>query len=580
MHVITAIIILGISAVCLVSAIPKFEGFVVTTTDSNAPNVKQVRAVRNGVMALQTQEIKSASDITSTTETTNGKTLVRITYRDFNVIESCDITHGRIKIRKFYRRFLKNAPLGPAVMRKFDRKKEAGNVTSDNEKGNAIDAVISRAIKVFSTSTHTWNRTLIVEYGPLTNHQSKLHHCRKWRKQNVTKGQNGISNQNNEDELADDENDDDEVENNGEVRSKRNVVEGFVAIQPEKYGTSEVRAVRNGKLTLQTKVAREEGNVIITETTNGNAIVKMIYKEPDVLEDCEISWGQFKLRKFYRRFLGDKPLGPAVIRATAHHRKGEDRNVTLSEQREYVTAAYRPGDGQNITRLELKKQVVNVIKNRALKALRDSAQPWNNELIHEYGPMTNFRKQIQRCRAWREKHGVTEEAANTVEDSELDELDEGNDNSSNVDVKLEQKENTKRKRVKKDTFIYFDTKWCGMGASATDEADIGKESEADKCCREHDQCPYHIASFTTKYGLFNYRLTTVSLCDCDFRFRTCLRNWNTDTADKIGNIFFNVVATPCFRFKYENVCVERTWYGKCLRHERQPKAVMHNSLSY
>uniref|UniRef100_A0A8D2M9W9 Phospholipase A2-like central domain-containing protein n=1 Tax=Zonotrichia albicollis TaxID=44394 RepID=A0A8D2M9W9_ZONAL len=39
----------------------------------------------------------------------------------------------------------------------------------------------------------------------------------------------------------------------------------------------------------------------------------------------------------------------------------------------------------------------------------------------------------------------------------------------------------------------------------------------DRCCREHDQCWAQITALQFNYGIRNYRLHTVSHCDCDTR---------------------------------------------------------------
>uniref|UniRef100_A0A8B9MVK5 Phospholipase A2-like central domain-containing protein n=1 Tax=Accipiter nisus TaxID=211598 RepID=A0A8B9MVK5_9AVES len=41
----------------------------------------------------------------------------------------------------------------------------------------------------------------------------------------------------------------------------------------------------------------------------------------------------------------------------------------------------------------------------------------------------------------------------------------------------------------------------------------------DRCCREHDRCSAQIAALQFNYGIRNYRLHTVSHCDCDARWR-------------------------------------------------------------
>ncbi|CAE1275532.1 PLA2G [Acanthosepion pharaonis] len=65
--------------------------------------------------------------------------------------------------------------------------------------------------------------------------------------------------------------------------------------------------------------------------------------------------------------------------------------------------------------------------------------------------------------------------------------------------------------------IYPGTKWCGNGNTAEAFDDLGSEAAADICCREHDYCPFTIESFTRRFNLFNYRLHTLSHCECDYQ---------------------------------------------------------------
>jgi secretory phospholipase A2 len=62
------------------------------------------------------------------------------------------------------------------------------------------------------------------------------------------------------------------------------------------------------------------------------------------------------------------------------------------------------------------------------------------------------------------------------------------------------------------------TQWCGVGSRASHDNDLGGFMSADRCCRIHDtECPYHIATLTEKYGLYNWRAYTLNHCDCDER---------------------------------------------------------------
>ncbi|XP_035791051.1 phospholipase A2 hemilipin-like isoform X1 [Anopheles albimanus] len=95
-------------------------------------------------------------------------------------------------------------------------------------------------------------------------------------------------------------------------------------------------------------------------------------------------------------------------------------------------------------------------------------------------------------------------------------------------------------------FIYPGTKWCGPGNIASNYSDVGRYSEEDQCCREHDLCPNILLPGECRRGLCNRGAFTRSHCDCDARFRRCLQNLNTETANTLGAIFFNVVQVTCF----------------------------------
>ncbi|KAK0041512.1 Group 3 secretory phospholipase A2, partial [Biomphalaria pfeifferi] len=80
-------------------------------------------------------------------------------------------------------------------------------------------------------------------------------------------------------------------------------------------------------------------------------------------------------------------------------------------------------------------------------------------------------------------------------------------------------EMTSRSRPKRDLLtgwmIFPGTKWCGDGDIAENKHDLGHHVELDKCCRRHDLCPLVIPRLSWKYGMFNYRLHTISHCKCD-----------------------------------------------------------------
>ena len=96
---------------------------------------------------------------------------------------------------------------------------------------------------------------------------------------------------------------------------------------------------------------------------------------------------------------------------------------------------------------------------------------------------------------------------------------------------------------------------------------MGGYAGADRCCRQHDLgCPISIEPGATEWGLTNQRIHTVMHCSCDERFRSCLKMARTQTADIVGNIFFNGANPPCFIIKTEKVDVRTFLYDNLHSH--------------
>ncbi|TMW53002.1 hypothetical protein DOY81_001865, partial [Sarcophaga bullata] len=106
---------------------------------------------------------------------------------------------------------------------------------------------------------------------------------------------------------------------------------------------------------------------------------------------------------------------------------------------------------------------------------------------------------------------------------------------------------SRQKRQLSDFLIAPNTRWCGRGNTANGTYNhLGGASMADKCCRTHDHCKLYIPAMSNRFDLFNYRPYTLSHCNCDRRFRTCLKMANDEDANTIGKLFFNLVQTQCF----------------------------------
>uniref|UniRef100_A0A8C6TAX1 phospholipase A2 n=1 Tax=Neogobius melanostomus TaxID=47308 RepID=A0A8C6TAX1_9GOBI len=134
-------------------------------------------------------------------------------------------------------------------------------------------------------------------------------------------------------------------------------------------------------------------------------------------------------------------------------------------------------------------------------------------------------------------------------------------------------------RVKRG-FIVPGTLWCGSGNKAPSYSDLGIFSETDKCCREHDQCQDTILSFHSKFGVFNTNIFTMSHCDCDNRFHSCLKDAQDRISDVVGYTFFNLLKMHCFEFSHRLTCTERNWFGMCKESKMTLYAVVHPATLY
>ncbi|KAG8232074.1 hypothetical protein J437_LFUL011621, partial [Ladona fulva] len=75
----------------------------------------------------------------------------------------------------------------------------------------------------------------------------------------------------------------------------------------------------------------------------------------------------------------------------------------------------------------------------------------------------------------------------------------------------------RRKREVLDVMRIPGTKWCGKGGTAERYNQLGGFGSADRCCRHHDSCPVYINAMERKFGVFNWRASTVMHCACDER---------------------------------------------------------------
>ncbi|XP_063813449.1 protein PROCA1 [Pseudophryne corroboree] len=150
----------------------------------------------------------------------------------------------------------------------------------------------------------------------------------------------------------------------------------------------------------------------------------------------------------------------------------------------------------------------------------------------------------------------------------------------NVDPLRKRADTTDQHTRVKRGFTYPGTLWCGAGNNAEEETDLGEHRETDMCCRTHDQCEHVIHPFTYSYGYRNFRWHTISHCQCDNKFKECLRKVNDTVSRVVGQAFFNVIQVQCFDLTYKEQCVERHWYGWCKKYKNESVAVPRESGLY
>ncbi|XP_048467560.1 group 3 secretory phospholipase A2 [Rhincodon typus] len=135
-------------------------------------------------------------------------------------------------------------------------------------------------------------------------------------------------------------------------------------------------------------------------------------------------------------------------------------------------------------------------------------------------------------------------------------------------------------RRSRRALIFPGTLWCGVGESAENYTDLGIFHQTDSCCREHDHCNHTLSAFEYNYGVWNFRLHTVSHCNCDETFRRCLLNANDTISTMVGFSYFSMLHVPCFDLKPVERCVKKSQWNHCNITEQVLQAVFHSQPKY
>jgi len=301
-------------------------------------------------------------------------------------------------------------------------------------------------------------------------------------------------------------------------KPERKHEQDFVSTRVSALGELETRLAYGGISAMEVVIPSEgEEGLFYTQITDGRKIVQSIYKGKENLVDCDITIDDEVLERFFSRFLGDNDVYD--VQNAASNVRG---NVTM--------------------------RVITGDLEEPLKTLSD------------------FKGHRRQCQAFMRELQKLKKPAQ--------------DRKGLFDTNQVHEAVQDHHRAKRSMFIYPGTKWCGRGSVSTHFDDLGDNIATDKCCRDHDHCPFTIEGFTTNYGLFNYRFHTLSHCNCDESFRACLRQARNSVANMVGELYFNVVGTKCFTLRRKRDCAQRSWWGKCTDYETIQEASIKEPLVY
>ena len=200
-----------------------------------------------------------------------------------------------------------------------------------------------------------------------------------------------------------------------------------------------------------------ENFLFVKEAVKNNRLVWLVYKDKQHIIDCNISTNANDLDKFMLKF----------------------NSLKSSEHENEIHA----NDG-----------------NR-------------NGRVVKHIDLLNFRSLLRKCRAFKKE----------IRAMRLEKYHHKHhfirQQKHKLNMEMLQEGNTKI-RLKRGVFsmMYPGTKWCGRGDKAAGGYDdLGENVATDRCCREHDHCPYMIKGFSTNFNYWNYRFHTLSHCNCEER---------------------------------------------------------------
>lgn len=318
----------------------------------------------------------------------------------------------------------------------------------------------------------------------------------------------------------------------------------FISTVTPSKAEMDIRVAHGGILAMEIVVpALKEQGVFLREVTNGKTFLQVVYQGKDMIVDCDFVRDEDYINDFIRKFFAleesqkweDQDLKSVVNRL--HH----GRNASFTELKEGEDL---PDDVQDLVEFEMMKFECKALHKEMRKSLKESNKQHNPRNMNRNAG-----------------------AVDLVDDDVEEEEDKKSDES-------------KMSRAKRSMFIYPGTNWCGKGSMATNYYDLGLNIDTDKCCRAHDFCTVTIEGLSSNYNYFNYRLHTLSHCECDDQFHTCLKTSGDEVSEMVGKLFFNVIANKCFILGKTKVCTKRSWWGRCISYKKQSQAELRDPLGY
>ncbi|XP_044263212.1 phospholipase A2-like isoform X1 [Tribolium madens] len=109
------------------------------------------------------------------------------------------------------------------------------------------------------------------------------------------------------------------------------------------------------------------------------------------------------------------------------------------------------------------------------------------------------------------------------------------------------------------------TRWCGDGdrEGALSYDDLMVFLRTENCCKTHEACVLVIEGKESKYKLINEGLLRRYHCECEKKFRECLKNARNNIANKIGFTYFTLFGPQCFREDFPKTNCTKTIMGRC-----------------